>query len=159
VHPDRCRHGLPRHRRRIGLKRLAPIVLLAGVLAGCAQPQGGAAAAPPDAAHNSRNALDWAGVYAGVLPCADCPGIETRLTLQRDGGFELSTRYLDRQPAPQTVRGQFQWNAAGNTITLDAAGQGRQFRVGEGRLLQLDRDGGVPSWDAPHRVLTLQNRN
>jgi uncharacterized lipoprotein NlpE involved in copper resistance len=111
---------------------------------------------PPDSAHNSRNALDWAGVYEGITPCADCPGIKTRLTLQRDGRFELSTQYLDRQPEPQTARGQFSWDAAGNTITLDAAGWGQQYRVGEGRLLQLNHDGSAPRWDAPHRVLTLQ---
>jgi uncharacterized lipoprotein NlpE involved in copper resistance len=112
--------------------------------------------AVPDAAHSSRNALDWAGTYEGVTPCADCPGIRTRLTLSRDGGFELSTQYMDRQPAPQTVRGRFRWNDAGNTVTLDGPGGGQQFRVGEGRLLQLDRDGGVPSWSAPNRVLTRQ---
>jgi uncharacterized lipoprotein NlpE involved in copper resistance len=125
-------------------------------LVGCAASHDGKAPAAPDPAHSSRNALDWAGTYEGVTPCADCPGIRTRLTLRPDGGFDLSTQYLDRQPAPQTVRGHFRWNAAGNTITLDGPGGGQQFRVGEGRLLQLDRDGGVPPWDAPGRVLTRQ---
>jgi hypothetical protein len=115
-----------------------------------------ASAASPDPAHNSRNVLDWAGTYEGVTPCADCPGIRMQLTLQRDGRFKLSTQYLGRQATPKTVRGRFTWNAAGNTVTLDDAGQGRQFRVGEGRLLQLDRDGGVPPWDAPGRVLKRQ---
>ncbi len=39
--------------------------------------------------HTSQNSLDWAGVYEGVLPCADCPGIQTRLTLSRDETYEL----------------------------------------------------------------------
>ena len=110
----------------------------------------------PDAAHNSRNSLDWAGVYEGVMPCADCPGIKMRLTLQPDGRFELGTQYIDRQAAPRTVNGSFSWNAAGNTVTLGGAGDGQQFRVGEGRLLQLDRDGSAPPWNTPNRVLTLQ---
>jgi uncharacterized lipoprotein NlpE involved in copper resistance len=125
-------------------------------LAGCMPHSDGAAPAEPDPAHSSRNAVDWAGTYEGVTPCADCPGIRMRLTLQRDGRFELSTQYLDRQAAPLMARGNFSWNAAGNTVTLDGAGAGRQFRVGEGRLLLLDRDGGVPSWNAPNRVLTRQ---
>jgi heat shock protein HslJ len=54
------------------------------------------------------------------------------------------------------VVGPFTWNVAGDTVTLEGDGGGRQFRVGEGRLLLLDRDGGVPSWSAPHRVLTRQ---
>lgn len=122
-------------------------------LAGCA-PSPAAPAAVPDPAHSSRNALDWAGTYEGVTPCADCPGIRLRLTLQADGRYELSTQYLDRQVVPQTVRGRFSWNAAGDTITLEGAD--RQFRVGEGRLLLIDRDGSVPPWNTPNRVLTRQ---
>lgn len=112
--------------------------------------------AVPDPAHTSRNSLDWAGTYEGVTPCADCPGIRMRLTLQPDSRFELTLHYLEREPAPQTARGTFTWNAAGNTVTLEGAGGGRQFRVGEGRLLLLDRDGGMPPWDAPGRVLVRQ---
>jgi heat shock protein HslJ/uncharacterized lipoprotein NlpE involved in copper resistance len=123
-------------------------------LAGCMAQTGGTSV--PDPAHNSRNAVDWAGTYEGVTPCADCPGIRMQLSLQPDGRFALSTQYLDRQVAPQTVLGPFVWNAAGDTVTLEGDGGGRQFRVGEGRLLLLDRDGGVPSWGAPDRVLTRQ---
>src|SRR5512145_2176563 len=85
--------------------------------------------AVPDPAHTSRNSLDWAGTYEGVTSCADCPGIRMRLTLQPDSRFELTLHYLEREPAPQTARGTFTWNAAGNTVTLEGAGGGRQFRV------------------------------
>lgn len=109
-----------------------------------------------DPAHNSRNSLDWAGVYEGVTPCADCPGIQTRLTLHADGRFDLRTQYLERQVATQTVHGSFGWDASGSTVTLGGEGNGQQFRVGEGRLLQLNRDGSAPPWNAPYRVLTRQ---
>lgn len=140
------------------MRALAVALPLAAALAltACMPRQDAASAAVPDPAHNSRNALDWAGTYEGTTPCADCPGIRTRLTLRSDGRFELSTQYLERQAAPQTVRGSFSWNAAGNTVTLQGDGQGQQFRVGEGRLLQLDRDGSAPPWNTPYRVLTLQ---
>jgi uncharacterized lipoprotein NlpE involved in copper resistance len=128
----------------------------AALLGACMPRHEVASGAVPDAAHNSRNALDWAGTYEGITPCADCPGIRMRLALKKDGRFELSTQYLDRQPAPRMASGSFSWNAAGNTVTLEGAGQGQQFRVGEGRLLQLNRDGSAPPWDAPNRVLTLQ---
>ena len=111
---------------------------------------------PPDM-HTSQNSLDWAGAYTGVLPCADCPGIKTRLTLKGDGGFELTTQYLDRQPAPVTVRGQFTWATSGNAITLDATGGGQQYAVGEGRLTQLNRDGSSDGTESPTRVLTLES--
>jgi uncharacterized lipoprotein NlpE involved in copper resistance len=135
------------------MKRLSLALALAASLAACAPRADAPAAKAPDM-HNSRNSLDWAGAYEGVLPCADCPGIRTRLVLQPDGQFELGTQSLDRQTAPQTTRGRFSWDVAGSTITLDGAGQGQQFRVGEGRLLQLNRDGSAPPWNSPNRLLT-----
>ncbi len=137
--------------RTLDQTRLAPAALVVLGLAACTTT---ATPVSPDPAHNSKNAVDWAGTYEGVTPCADCPGIKLRLTLAKDGRYELATQYLERQPAPTTVRGSFSWNAAGNTITLDAAGGGQQFRVGEGRLLQMNRDGTAPAWNTPNRVLT-----
>jgi uncharacterized lipoprotein NlpE involved in copper resistance len=115
-------------------------------------PQG---TAKPADMHTSQNSLDWAGAYEGIQPCADCPGIKTRLTLNRDGSYELSTQYLDRQVAPQVVRGQFTWNAAGNAIVLDTKGGEQRFAVGEGRLTLLNRDGSTQPPTAPNRVLKL----
>ena len=34
--------------------------------------------------------------YAGTLPCADCPGIDTRLNLLPDGQFQLRMTYQER---------------------------------------------------------------
>ncbi len=135
------------------MKRLSLALALAAGLAACAPRADAPGAKAPDM-HNSRNSLDWAGTYEGVLPCADCPGIKTRLVLLADGQYELSTQYLERQPAPQVTRGRFGWNAAGSDITLGPDGASQQFRVGEGRLLQLNRDGTAPPWNAPGRVLT-----
>ncbi len=105
-------------------------------------------------AHNSRNSLDWAGTYEGVLPCADCPGIKTRLSLRQDGSYELSSEYLERQVAPRIERGQFAWQPGGNAIRLEGEGGGQQFAVGEGRLAWLVPDA-APSWPQSTRfVLT-----
>ena len=117
----------------------------------------GAATAMADPAHNSRKSLDWAGTYAGTLPCADCPGIQARLRLNRDETYELSLRYLDRGTAPSQVRGRFTWQANGNAITLDAQGGGRQVLVGEGRLALFDA-GATAAWpQAAQRQLTRLN--
>ena len=66
-------------------------------------------AAPVDS-HTARDSLDWAGSYEGVLPCADCPGIRTRVTLSDNGRYEKQTQYLDRQPQPEVVAGTFRGN-------------------------------------------------
>lgn len=140
------------------MKHLSIVFVLIAMLSACAHekevtPSKPAVASPVDS-HTSRNSLDWAGVYEGVLPCADCPGIKTRLTLGSDGTFERQTQYLDRETVPRTVLGKFTWHTSGNAISLDANGSGQQYAVGEGRLILLNRDGTRPDPQASNRVLT-----
>jgi heat shock protein HslJ len=140
------------------MKHLSIAFVLTAMLSACAAgkevtPVKPAAASPVDS-HTSRDSLDWAGVYEGVLPCADCPGIKTRLTLGSDGTFERQTQYLDRETVPRTEVGKFTWHASGNAISLDANGGGQQYAVGEGRLILLNRDGTRPDPQALNRVLT-----
>jgi uncharacterized lipoprotein NlpE involved in copper resistance len=132
------------------------ILVLSVVLFGCKSEtlrDSTAHIAPADM-HNSRNSLDWAGAYEGVLPCADCPGIKTRLMLANDGSFEMQSQYLDREPVPRTTHGKFTWQADGNTIVLDANGANQRYTVGEGRLILLNNDGSYSDPNAPNRVLT-----
>ncbi|MBU1187739.1 MAG: META domain-containing protein [Gammaproteobacteria bacterium] len=98
----------------------------------------------PDPAHNSRNSLDWPGVYTGTLPCADCPGIDISITLLEDGTFWRSVMYQDRDERPQHDQGEFEWDETGGIITLMVAGKPQQrYRVGENVLLHLDQNGDV----------------
>jgi len=130
------------------------VLALAAALGGCMpRAESAAAAASVVDGHNSRNSLDRAGTCEGVLPCAGCPGIKTRPVLHSDRRFDLDTRYLDRQSASKSVNGRFVWNGAGSGITLDGAGAGQQFLVGEGRLLQLNHDVAAPPWNASRRLL------
>jgi copper homeostasis protein (lipoprotein) len=108
-----------------------------------------------DPAHNAANSLDWEGTYNGILPCADCPGIETSLTLNMDGTYHLRTRYQDQENGEFHYRGAISWNEAGNTIRLEgyADGPGLYF-VAENRLFHLDMDGNRITGDlANHYIL------
>lgn len=68
--------------------------------------------------HTSQNSLDWAGTYSGIMPCADCEGIETELTLNNDNTYTLKTSYLGvEEPADETLTGSFTWED-GNIIKL-----------------------------------------
>lgn len=96
---------------------------------------------PADAAHNSRNALDWDGTYTGTLPCADCDGIRTIIRLDSDGSYERERLYLGRSEQPLRDSGTFSWNAAGSIITLAAADEPSRYQVGENRLFLLDDNG------------------
>jgi heat shock protein HslJ len=96
----------------------------------------------PGDAHNSRNALDWAGSYSGVLPCADCEGIQTTVTLQQDGHYTRQATYLGKSAVPVTDAGSFAWDDAGRLVTQNSAdGSEQMYQVGEERLFHLDEDG------------------
>ncbi len=94
-------------------------------------------------ADNSANALDWPGTYQGILPCADCEGIETSLTLRADSSYSLRTRYRGKKDAAAgEQKGTFAWNAAGSTIRLSGIRNAPdQYLVGENQLIQLDMQG------------------
>lgn len=140
---------------KLDTRYLYPAFLLAALVmtGGCAAPSGKTEPTNPDPAHNTRNALDWAGAYRGVLPCADCPGIETIVILQGDGTYHTQYRYLERGERIFTAQGQFSWNAAGDTISLDGQPP-EQYFVAEGRLIRLAADGSrIAGALAAHYVL------
>lgn len=95
----------------------------------------------PDPAHNSRNALAWAGTYSGTLPCADCEGIAQRLTIVENGTFTLNVKYLGRNEDAFSIEGTFVWEEDGNHIVLQSAGRPGVYQVGENHLWLRDPDG------------------
>jgi len=92
-------------------------------------------------AHTSQNALDWAGVYAGTVPCASCPGIKIRLVLHSEGHYSKETHYLDK-PGVFTEQGQIQWDDPGRNISLisdNEEAETSHYWVVENAVVQLDQ--------------------
>jgi heat shock protein HslJ/uncharacterized lipoprotein NlpE involved in copper resistance len=139
-----------------GFVKFLLILLAVATVVSAAAQQSGAGAHPAQDAnmHNSRNLLDWAGTNEGVLPCADCRGTKTRLTLNGDGSYRLVAAQ-GSQNAEKFVSGVFTWQPSGNAITLDERGGRQQFSVGEGRLTLLQPEGGASQSPAANLVLTL----
>lgn len=80
----------------------------------------------------SANDLNWVGDYKGVLPCADCEGIETELELKANNTYELSEEYRGKQNNEFKAKGSFTFDAdQSNVITLDEQGQKRKFFIGD----------------------------
>lgn len=116
---------------------LETFVLALGGLAACAAP-----GPTPSAA-----------VYRGILPCADCPGIDTRLVLYADdadaegGTYELSETYLDRSVAPLVSTGRWTVQrgdaedpeATVYVLAADKAGERYFLRRDDRSIEQLDR--------------------
>jgi uncharacterized lipoprotein NlpE involved in copper resistance len=92
--------------------------------------------------HNSKNSLDWAGVYTGTIPSASGTGINVRLMLNRDQSFALRYEYLDRPSNAYNWTGSFQWDDKGNTVILNINDEvPPYYKVAENKLIQLDMKG------------------
>jgi uncharacterized lipoprotein NlpE involved in copper resistance len=85
--------------------------------------------------------LNWAGVYSGVTPAADGPGIEVQLTLNSDKTFILQYHYVDKGDNVFIQEGNFTWDKAGDSIILDIENTPPYYKVEENRLIQLDMQG------------------
>ncbi|WP_419868472.1 copper resistance protein NlpE [Chryseobacterium sp. CT-SW4] len=108
------------------------------------------AAPASDAAHTSQNSLDWNGTYEATVPCADCPGIKTSLTLNKDNTFTITEEYMDKK-MKSSDSGTFEWDSTGNMITLNGKTSRYKYKVGENKLTQLDLEG--KEIDGPNKDL------
>ena len=109
--------------------------------------------------HNSRISVDWNGIYKGTIPCADCEGIQTELTLMEDGSFERRTTYLGKDGETHSDSGNFTWNDAGSTVTLTLGdGETQQYQVGENMLFHLDREGNRITGDLAENYILMKNK-
>ena len=85
--------------------------------------------------------ISWVGHYAGSLPCTDCPGIRTLLSLYEDGSYILSMKRETVSALPVIQRGQTSWSADRRMLQLDRNGEYRRYAYQAGQLQQLDADG------------------
>ena len=127
------------------MKRML-IALAAVALCACgggARPKAvsGEKAVPSQAAdmHTAETSLDYRGVYRGTFPAADCPGIETTLTLGADGAYTLHMKYIDRD---SEFDESGKYDVRDNLLTLMPSGGGsaEYYKVEENRLRRLDAE-------------------
>jgi uncharacterized lipoprotein NlpE involved in copper resistance len=97
------------------------------------------------AAHaNPDKSLDFHGVFYGFLPCNDCNGIKTTLSLKQNNNYLLVT-----QPARDSSRefyekGKYSWDDEKHTVVLTPRNESntRQYLIkDEGTLIQFNSDG------------------
>lgn len=99
------------------------------------------------AAHDNPidKSLEFYGVFYGYLPCNDCNGIKTTLSLKQNNNYLLVT-----QPAKESSRefyekGKYSWNDENHTVVLTPRKGGtstRRYHIeNAGTLIQLNDDG------------------
>jgi len=136
------RHPLLHNRRvhHVARFRWSLPCIVAALLCACGDAPRAPAQAP--GAFGADDVLVWQGVVA----CADCTGIDTRLRLQRSHGgaaqYQLVEAFLDDAGA-EYFREEGRWERQGPLLTLHAqAGGVRRYRIeGDGALIAVDRAG------------------
>ncbi|HFZ8995133.1 TPA: envelope stress response activation lipoprotein NlpE [Citrobacter freundii] len=80
--------------------------------------------------------------WRGVLPCADCAGIETDLFLEKDGTWVMNERYQGAREEPSSFASYGTWARTADRLVLtDSKGEKSYYRVKGEALEMLDRDG------------------
>ncbi|MCL2887765.1 MAG: copper resistance protein NlpE N-terminal domain-containing protein [Elusimicrobia bacterium] len=86
---------------------------------------------------------EYTGTFAGVVPCADCAGINTELTLNPDSTYQLRETYL--KDAPQTFSSKGKWMQSDDqSVTLkDSKTKTKNYYAfnGKDELKKLDMQG------------------
>ncbi len=91
----------------------------------------------------SQNALDWNGTYTGTLPCANCDGIKTQITLTKSLTYTTKQEFLAKEKKTVIEKGTFSWSNNGSTITTLSIDKSKKasYKVGENILIALDEKG------------------
>ena len=93
-------------------------------------------------AHNTKKSLDYVGTYKGILPCADCEGLDTEIVINENETYRIKTRYQGKGNKNFIKKGNFTWNKNGNTIILsNVENEPKYYLVGKNTLTQLDLSG------------------
>jgi uncharacterized lipoprotein NlpE involved in copper resistance len=94
------------------------------------------------AGDTSKDQPAWVGNYSGSLPCGDCKGILTRITLNADKTYMLSSQYIGKEGKPNVYKGTYNLDDK-NIVTLDAEGDHLKFLIMEGdnMIKKLDKFG------------------
>jgi lipoprotein len=101
------------------------------------------AQAQPEEAAKAEAPKKHVGEFSGKLPCADCPGIETKLTLNEDGSFLLDETYLEKKDGQFNAKGSYEVSEDGAFVTLKEEGNDkpRVFLVEEDAAYLVDKVG------------------
>ncbi|HNP32763.1 MAG TPA: copper resistance protein NlpE N-terminal domain-containing protein [Flavobacterium sp.] len=92
--------------------------------------------------NNAKISGDYIGTYKGILPCADCQGLETEIAINENSTFSIKTKYEGKGDKVFVQKGHFLWNKKGDIIILKDVKNGpNQYLVGENTLTQLDMSG------------------
>ena len=88
--------------------------------------------------------LEFHGVFYGYLPCKDCNGIKSTLSLKQNNNYLLVTQPAKESSREYYEKGKYVWDDKKNTVVLTSRSDSniRQYQIkDEGTLILLNSDG------------------
>lgn len=82
-----------------------------------------------------------AAFYVGTVPCSDCSGIKTMLTLNADDKrtFTLEEEHTGKKP--KTIETAGTWSIVGDIVTLTGQTSAAKYQLTDKGLISLNADG------------------
>ncbi len=88
--------------------------------------------------------LDFHGVFYGYLPCTDCNGVKSTLSLKQKNNYLLVTQPAKESSKETYEKGKYEWNEQTHKVILTSKDNinKRQYDIkDEGTLILLNSDG------------------
>jgi len=113
-------------------------------------------------ASHSNKSQEFHGIFYGYLPCNDCPGIKTTLSLKQNNNYLLVTQQAKESSREFYEKGKYSWNDESRTVVLTPKKGGtneRNYHIeDEGTLIQLNEVGTKMERHILQRSDTLKSR-
>lgn len=95
------------------------------------------------------------GMFTGVLPCADCPGIATYITFGNGHTVAVTSLYQDREKVAGTLQGT--WEMKDNLVVVSLPNDSLYYRIQSDSTLMMVNSKGEQSGSlADKYILTKQ---
>lgn len=93
--------------------------------------------------YNSKNSVDWPGVYAGNTVLSSDEKMNVQLIIDTDSSYQLCASYSSKKEKLFRTSGEYSWDESGSFIALSSTNEGMSkfLKVGENKLWEVDQKG------------------
>ena len=112
-----------------------------------------------DSNRTAASSAELQGTYKGVLPCADCEGIQTAIMLHADNTYMISAKLLGKKDSKEmNSEGKFVW-IDGTHIQLEGLKDApSKFLIGENKITQLGTTGNIIQGASAEKYILTRNK-
>lgn len=112
------------------MKKIKAIIFCIIILSGCGTQN-----------EKTKSPVKISGTYSGIVPCADCEGINYQLTFGPDSSFTEKMVYIGKSVEPVEAKGTWRFKDS-NVIVLNwQNGGSEQLEYSDGKMFMLDASG------------------